>query len=133
MPVSALIRSGRLIVVQARLWRRQGSSDFIDLALDTAASETLITPQALARFGYDVADSMCATVIRSAVVAERGYMLRVARLWALGFEVRNEVVHAHALPGQYDIDGLLGLRFLDRLDYTVRSQRNEVETRLATI
>lgn len=54
------------------------------------------------------------------------------RLWALGFEVQNEIVHAHALPDQYDIDGLLGLRFLDRLDYTIRSRRNEVEARLAT-
>lgn len=133
MHVTPLIRSGGLIIVQARLWGRDGSSDFIDLALDTAASETLLTPRALARFGYGAADSIRTTTIRSAVGAERGYLLHVARFWALGFGIRNEMVHAHELPGQYDIDGLLGLRFLDRLDYTIHSLRNEVEARFAMI
>lgn len=132
MPVTPLIRADRLIIITARLWDRAGGAGDVKLALDTAASETLITPRVLARFGYRAADSVRATTIRSAVGVERGYLLCVARLWALGFEVQNEIVHAHALPDQYDIDGLLGLRFLDRLDYTIRSRRNEVEARLAT-
>lgn len=114
-----------LIVVAARIWGRRGSG-FITLALDTAASETLIKPTVLAQFGYRDEDAGPSTAIHSAIGAERGYLLRVDRLWALGFAVTTHVVHAHDLPGQYDIDGLLGLRFLDRFDYTIRSRRNEI-------
>lgn len=131
MPVTSLRCAGRLLVIKARLWDRGGGAGDVNLALDTAATETLITPRTLARFGYHTADALRVTTIRSAVGVERGYLLRVARLWALGFEVQNEIVHAHELPEQDDIDGLLGLRFLDRLDYTVWSRRNEVEARLA--
>jgi predicted aspartyl protease len=131
VPVTPLRRAGRLLVVTARLWDRGGGAGDVNLALDTAATETLITPRTLARFGYHTADSLRVTTIRSAVGVERGYLLRVARLWALGFEVQNEIVHAHELPEQDDIDGLLGLRFLDRLDYTLWSRLNQVEARLA--
>ncbi len=130
MQVTGLRREHGLIVVQARLWGRLGEG-FIDLALETAASETLIKPEVLREFGYRKEDAVRVTTITSAIGVERGYLLRVDRLWALGFEVSDHVVHAHELPAQYDIDGLLGLRFLDRFDYTIRSRRNEIAVELA--
>lgn len=57
--------------------------------------------------------------------------MRVERFWALGFSVRDHVVHAHELPDQYDIHGLLGLRFLDLFNYSIRSLRNEIDVQLA--
>lgn len=131
MPVARLIRQHGLIVVMGRLWGRDGTRGAIRLALDTAATETLIKPHVLARFGYTGRDAERTTTIQSAVGSEPGYLLRVARFWMLGFEVTDHVVHAHALPDQYDIDGLLGLRFLDHFDYQIRSRRGEIDVQLA--
>lgn len=125
MQITSLKRRHGLIVVAARIWGRRGSG-FIALALDTAATETLIKPTVLSRFGYRDEDAEETTAIHSAIGVERGYLLRVERMWALGFSVGAHVVHAHDLPGHYDIDGLLGLRFLDRFDYTIRSRRHEI-------
>ena len=104
----------------------------IRLAIDTAATETLLRPSVLERLGYDVADAEQITVIQSALGRERGYLMRVSRLHALGFTAYDDVVHAHELPGQYDIDGLLGLRFLDRFDYLIRSMHCEIDVQLAS-
>ena len=103
---------------------------FINLAPDTAASETLIKPHVLRRFGYRD-DVIRVTTISSAIGVERGHLLHVDRRWALGFSIASHVVHAHELPENYDIDGLLGLRFLDELDYTIRSRRGEIVAELA--
>lgn len=131
MPCTSLIRRHGLVVVPAFLWGRRGTRGVMHLALDTAATETLIKPKVLARLGYGPHDAEHSTTIQSAVGSEPGYLLRVARVWALGFEVADHVVHAHELPGQYDIDGLLGLRFLDHFDYEIRSKRSEIDVRLS--
>jgi len=130
--VTSLIRSDGLLVIRAAIWGRVGRGTRVHLALDTAATETLIRPAVLERVGYGAADAERVTTIHSAVGKERGYLLRIARRWALGFEVREETVHAHELPGLYDIDGLLGLRFLDLFDYTIRSIRDEIDVQLAS-
>lgn len=119
-----------LIVVHGWIVKRSHPL-VVRLAVDTAASETLIKPRVLARIGYGPEHFERRTVIRSAVGAERGFLLRVERLEALGFAVTNHVVHAHELPEQYDIDGLLGLRFLKLFDYTVYSRRGEIAVELA--
>ena len=131
MPVTGLIRRHGLIIVPARLWGRDGTVAVMHLALDTASTETLIKPHVLARLGYTAHDAERMTRIQSAIGSEAGYLVRVARLWALGFEVGEHPVHAHELPGQYDIDGLLGLRFLDHFDYQIRSRRREIDVQLA--
>ena len=45
------------------------------------------------------------TTIRSAVGAERGYFLRVARFRALGHEIRDFRVDVHDLPDGFGIGG----------------------------
>jgi Aspartyl protease len=119
-----------LIVVPARI-AAQSRAVMLRLALDTAASETLIKPALLARLGYGLDDSKRKTVIRSAIGVESGYLLCVERFWALGFEVPDHIVHAHEMPDSHDIDGLLGLRFLNHFDYTVHSRRGEISVELA--
>jgi len=132
MVVTSLKRERGLLVVTAHVTGPRDAK-VIHLALDTGASETLIKPEVLALVGYDAEHAFRTTTITSAIGVEPGYLLRVERLWALGFTVTNHVVHAHELPHQYDIDGLLGLRFLDRFDYTIRSRRNEIAVSLATL
>lgn len=119
-----------LIVVAARVWGRS-TDELVYLALDTAAAETLILPSVLHKLGYGPSDSVVKTVIQSAIGSEPGYMVLVERLWALGFGLPNHPVHAHDLPDEHGIDGLLGLRFLHNFDYTVHSRRGEISVELA--
>jgi hypothetical protein len=113
------------LVVQARLWGPAGDGALL-LALDTAATITLIKPQVLRRFGYDERSYVRKTSISSAIGAEPGHELDVERLSTLGNSAMPFTVHAHELPEQYDIDGLLGLNFLDHFDYTIYSLRDQI-------
>ncbi len=125
-----LIRERGLIIVLAVLWGRRGSGP-IKLALDTAASATLIRPGVLRELGYDERDVGPRTSITSAIGREPGYLVKVERMRTLGFEVTNHEIHAHELPAEYAIHGLLGLSFLDRFDYTIHSRRNQITVELA--
>ncbi|HWU90995.1 MAG TPA: aspartyl protease family protein [Kofleriaceae bacterium] len=91
------------------------------LALDTAATKTLVIPDVLDDLGYAARDGVGITVIRTANHdPEPGYLLRVQRFFALGFGFSNFEIHAHDLP-DYGIDGLLGMNFLENFDFAVRS------------
>jgi len=60
----------------------------VSLALDTAATETLIIPDVLDDLGYSARQGEKITIVHSAIGAERGYTMRVAQFTALGFPVR---------------------------------------------
>ena len=110
-----------LIVVRARLWGPNGQSDDLRLVLDTGASLTLIVPELIDRLGYNPREGIARTTITSALGQEPGYTIRVARFSALGFSVPDFVIHAHDLADHAGIDGLLGLDFLRRFNYEIRS------------
>src|SRR5262249_42526790 len=93
------------------------------VAVDTGATETLIIPDVLDELGYSPRRGEAITVIRSAVGREEGYLIRVARFAALGFQLKDFRVHAHDLPEGFDIDGLLGLGFLKQFDYQIPRSR----------
>lgn len=120
-----------LIIVPARIVGRSGS-EMVRLVFDTGAAETLIKPSVLHRLGYGPGDSVQKTVIRSAIGTETGYMVVVRQFWALGFEIPDHPVHAHDLPDEHGIEGLLGLRFLHHFDYAVHSRRGEISVELAS-
>ncbi|MBE7450798.1 MAG: hypothetical protein HS111_18470 [Kofleriaceae bacterium] len=71
-------------------------------------------------------------VMRSAVGREEGYMLHVARFECLGFHEAKFRVHAQDLPQGWGIDGLIGLSFLRRLNYEVRSLEGRIRAERAT-
>jgi hypothetical protein len=50
----------------------------------------------------------------------------VARFACLGFHLTDFRVHAHDLPEGFDIDGLLGLSFLNQFDYQIRSLQGRI-------
>ena len=64
------------------------------LVIDTGAAETMIIPEALDDLGYSPRQGEAITVTRSAVGKERGYLIRVARFRALGFEFADFRVNA---------------------------------------
>lgn len=114
-----------LIIVTAQVYGKHGSRR-ITLALDTAASHTHITPDIIDELGYSPAQGEAITSVRSAIGKEPGYMLRVQRFESLGFGFDDFLVHAHDLPTGFGIDGLLGLSFLKRFNYEIRSVEGRI-------
>jgi hypothetical protein len=111
-----------LIIVQARIWSTRGREQSLRLAVDTAAGQTIVTPDILDELGYSAREhGEQIAISRSVVGQEEGFMMRVTRLECLGFQERDFRVYAQDLPSGWDIDGLLGLSFLRLLNYEVRS------------
>jgi predicted aspartyl protease len=116
-----------LIFVRGRIWGPAGESDPLRLVVDTGAAETMIAPAILDELGYGArTHGERITVVRSLVGREQGYLLRVARFSCLGHQADDFRVHAHDLPGGWEIDGLIGLSFLRRLNYEVRSVEGRI-------
>lgn len=81
-------------------------------ALDCAATTTLVVPSILDALGYSPLTGEETSSVVSAVAIETGYLRRVARFHALGFQHENFQVNASDLHEDAGIDGLLGLNFL---------------------
>lgn len=96
------------------------------LALDTGSSETLLTPDVVDELGYSARDGVSFTSITSAIGDELGCRLRVRRFEALGFGFANFMIHVHDLPSSLGIKGLLGLSFLRRFNYEIRSAEGRI-------
>lgn len=99
-----------LIIIKARVFGKHGSRR-LALALDTAASHTHVTPDIIDELGYSPAEGEAITAVRSAIGRETGYILRVQRFESLGFGF---------------IDGLLGLSFLKKFNYEIRSTEGRI-------
>ncbi len=115
-----------LIVVTATLWGPQGRYRDVQVAVDTGAAMTLIIPEVVDELGYSVRTGGKRTSIRSALGSEPGYVLRVAKFAALGYELPDFRMHVHDLADEYGLEGLVGLRFLHNFDYTVRSSLGQL-------
>ena len=114
-----------LIIVKAWLYGPRGYRP-LSLALDTAASETHVVPEIVDDLGYSPRHGEAITSVSSAIGKEPGYMLRVSRFASLGFSFPDFPVHVHDLPDGIGIDGLLGLSFLRRFNYEIRSKEGRV-------
>ena len=114
-----------LIIVKARVFGRHGSRR-LTLALDTAASHTHVPPDIVDELGYGPAEGEAITAVRSAIGKEPGYTLRVQRFESLGFGFDDFLIHVHDLPTGFGIDGLLGLSFLKRFNYEIRSPEGRI-------
>lgn len=125
MTVRRFDPAGDLIIVNARLYGPRGYRP-LSLAFDTAASETHIVPEIIDDLGYSPRQGVAITSVRSAIGKEQGYLLRVARFVSLGFSFSDFVIHVHDLPDGIGIDGLLGLSFLRRFNYEVRSEEGRI-------
>ncbi|TMQ19808.1 MAG: hypothetical protein E6J90_17230, partial [Deltaproteobacteria bacterium] len=95
-----------LIIVKARVFGKHGDR-ILNLALDTAASHTHISPDTVDELGYSPVEGEAITSVRSAIGKEPGYMLRVKRFESLGFGFNDFLIHVHDLPAGFGIDGLL--------------------------
>lgn len=115
---TSIFPDGALILVNAKVTK--GDYDLpVRLVLDTGAAMTTLTPTLLDKLGYGPRDGVCRTRIRSALGQEEGYVLRVEAFAAMNISVSNFEVQVFDL-GFEDLDGLLGMNFLNALYYDVR-------------
>jgi predicted aspartyl protease len=93
--------------------------------LDTGAVMTTMSPEFADLVGYSARDGIRRARVRTAIGAEDGYLLAVSEFAALRCPRTRLHVHVFDL-GYDDIDGLLGLNFLSRLNYEVRSAEHRI-------
>ena len=113
-----------LIVVTARVTGPRGSA-VGRLVLDTGATMATLTPELAVSVGYTARSGIRSTRVHTAVGNEVGFLLSVAEFTALDIVVPSFVVHVFDL-GHDDIDGLIGLSFLNQLNYEIRSAERRI-------
>ncbi len=126
MSVSFGFSRGRLIVVPVRM-RHEGLPHCPDMALDTGARLTVITPAIAREIGLEPDGTEPTVSITGATGTASAVLLRVASVSVLGAEVRNLRVLCHLLPAKLKHDGILGLNFLSHFDIEI-SNRTETVT-----
>lgn len=119
MKVTLFDPASDLIIVRARVWGPGGNTP-ASLALDTGSAHTVIAAGMIDDLGYSPRQGEAITTVRTAVGKEQGYLLRVSRLWTLGFTVSNFPIHVFDLPEGFGIDGLVGLSFLRQFNVEIR-------------
>ena len=132
MKITVFDTSRDLIIVESMIWGR-GQSGTLSLAIDTASEATVVAPYVVEDIGYSPRDGSAITTVRSAIGEEQGYTLKVARIAALGFAFRDFEVNVFDLAVGHDIDGLIGLSFLRRFDYAIRSITGKITVRPAVV
>ena len=115
---------GDLIIVEALLTGPRQTMPGL-FVLDTGAMFTTMTPELADLIGYSARDGIKRARVHTAIGSEEGYLLRVAKLEALGVTIPTCPVHVFDL-GHEDIDGLVGLNFLSGLNYEVRSAERRI-------
>jgi predicted aspartyl protease len=125
MKTTAFDPSELVIMVKAHVWGPLGEME-LDLVLDTGSTQTLILPHIMDELGFNPRDGIVITGVYSAIGKEQGYLIKVPRFSALGFTLTDFPIHVFDLADRYGIDGLIGLSFLRRYDYTVRSAAGQI-------
>src|SRR5262245_38138898 len=115
---------GELIIVETFVTGPRGRlpGRFV---LDTGAVFTTMIPELVDLIGYSPRDGVRRTRVHTAVGQEEGYVLHVAELAVLGCAMTSFPVHVFDL-GHDDIDGLLGMNFLSRLNFEIRPAEQRI-------
>jgi clan AA aspartic protease (TIGR02281 family) len=117
------VTQDNLIVVIARITgpRRTITAPLI---LDTGAAYTTITLKLAQTVGYVDLEGFRRTRVRTAIGSEHGYVLATARFAVLGLAAEDFPVHVFDLGS--DISGLIGMNFLNQLNYEIRSTERRI-------
>ena len=119
MKIFSFERSGDLMTVTARVWGPHEYREVL-LVIDTGAAATSIEPAILEGLGYAARDAIMRTRVPTPAGVQHGNLFRVHRFSALGADLPGFVVQALVLADEYGVDGLLGMNFLERFNFTVR-------------
>jgi predicted aspartyl protease len=104
-------RDERLILVDAKVRGPKGEL-VLRFALDTGASETLITTENMLNLGYGPAMASDWIEVTTATKNERAPVIAVDLIESIGIGKTGFGVLSHPLPTGAMIDGLLSLDFL---------------------
>lgn len=100
-----------LILIQSAI---SGASDdeFVTLALDTGANQTVISGETIKAIGFNVENE--AQLHELATGNEMIFVPQIVlpKIYALGIVKEDFPVFVHSLPASAKIDGVLGLDFL---------------------
>ena len=113
-----------LIYVAARVTGPRGMQ-VGRFAVDTGAGMTMLDHGIAEAAGYSARDGEKPVGVRSAIGREVGYTLRVARFAALGFAARDFEVEVFD-DDYHDLRGLMGMNFLSRFNFEVRSAEHRL-------
>lgn len=114
-----------MILVEAVVWGPLKHAD-LALILDTGSMHTVIVPDIMDDLGFNPRDGKAITGVYSAVSKEQGYLIKVPQFSTLGFTLTDFPIHVFDLAARYGIDGVVGLSFLHRFNYTVRSAEGQI-------
>jgi predicted aspartyl protease len=126
--VSSFVRNGDLIAVRAALSGPRGTTR-ASFLLDTGTATTAIMPHVADLLGYGARDGERRATVRSPVGERDGYLLRVATFSALQITVPRFLVNVVDLDYE-DIDGLVGLNFLNEMNFEVRPREQRIRAEL---
>ena len=95
-------------------------------AVDTGATITLVSDDAMKRLGYTKTDSIKTTQTITASKAETVCEYSLDNIKAIGLIRRNLKVISRSLPVGLGIDGLLGLNFVKNKELTIDFKLSEI-------
>jgi len=103
--------SAELIIVHTRVFGPRGKQVDVRLALDTGATQTVISPTLLRYLEYRPFSSRHRIQITTGSGIETSPLLLISKISALGKTRKHLPVLCHDLPPSSGVDGLLGLDF----------------------
>ena len=123
MKVSFPFTCGRLIT--HRVLVRHEFPAWPMMAVDTGARMTVVTPRTAEELGFEPGDIEPSVRILSATDSAPAALLRVRSVAVMGHEIEGLHVLCYPLPAELQLDGILGLNFLERFDIEIS---NSTET-----
>jgi len=125
MIVHTFDRAGSLVIVEVTVNVADKLKRFY-FAVDTGATITLVSDDALKMMGYTKADSIKTSQTITASKTETVYEYNLDNIMAIGLLRRNFKVISRSLPVGLGIDGLLGLNFFKNKELTIDFKLSEI-------
>jgi len=125
MIVHTFDRKQPLVIVEVTV-KVDGKLKVFNFAVDTGATITLVSDDAMKRMGYTQANSICTTHTITASKPETVHEYSLDNIMAIGLIRRNFKVISRSLPIGLGIDGLLGLNFFKHKELTIDFKLSEI-------
>jgi len=125
MIVETFDRKSSLVVIPVTVKVDSEFKEF-KFAVDTGATITLVTDDAMKMMGYSKADCIRTTRTITASKSETVYEYSLDNIKAIGLIRRNLKVISRSLPIGLGIDGLLGLNFFKNKELTIDFKLSEI-------
>ena len=119
----------QIIIVRVKCEDESRRFSYLNMALDTGASMTVIPWQAAERLGLDPARSRRRVRFMTGSGMEVAPIVTVPAIELMGVRVADVPVLCHDLPQRSLVDGLLGLSFLRHCRLAIDFPRGVLELR----